>query len=97
MVDAVKRDILNLYEDDFRKIDQTGKLSLLFDSIPAELNKNASRYQVSSVLANERADSILEEIAQLESLNCSWQIPVCLPPLCLKIGISLKTVSTKSC
>lgn len=65
MVDAVKRDILNLYEDDFRKIDQTGKLSLLFDSIPAELNKNASRYQVSSVLANERADSILEEIAQL--------------------------------
>ena len=50
MVDAVKRDILNLYEDDFRKIDATGKISLLFDSIPAELNKNASRYQVSSVL-----------------------------------------------
>ena len=66
MVDAVKRDILNLYEDDFRKIDATGKISLLFDSIPAELNKNASRYQVSSVLANERADSILELIAEMK-------------------------------
>lgn len=29
-VDEVKRDILNLYEDDFRKIDPTGKLSMLF-------------------------------------------------------------------
>ena len=43
-VDAVKRDILSLYQDDFHKIDSTGRLSLLFDSIPAELNKNASRY-----------------------------------------------------
>lgn len=34
-VDTIKRDILNLYEDDFKKIDSTGKLSLLFDAIPA--------------------------------------------------------------
>lgn len=66
MVDAVKRDILNLYEDDFRKIDGTGRISMLFDAIPAQLNKNASRYQVSSVLANERADSILELIAEMK-------------------------------
>ena len=59
-VDTIKRDILNLYEDDFKKIDSTGKLSLLFDAIPAQLNKNAARYQVSSILANDRADSILE-------------------------------------
>lgn len=66
LVDQVKRDILNLYEDDFRKIDPTGRISMLFDAIPAELNKNASRYQVSSVLGNERADSILELIAELK-------------------------------
>lgn len=65
-VDEVKRDILRLYEDDFKKIDPTGRISLLFDSIPAQLNKNASRYQVSSVLKNERADSILELIAQMQ-------------------------------
>ena len=66
MVDMVKRDILNLYEDDFRKIDSTGRISMLFDGIPAELNKNASRYQVSSILLNERADNILELIAELK-------------------------------
>ncbi|MBR1814031.1 MAG: ATP-binding protein [Lachnospiraceae bacterium] len=66
MVDAVKRDILSLYEDDFRKIDPTGKISLLFEAIPAQLANNASRFQVSSVLENLRAGDILELIAQME-------------------------------
>ena len=65
-VDEVKRDILNLYKEDFMKIDSTGKTSLLFDAIPAELNKNASRYQVSSVIEGVRADSVLELIAQMK-------------------------------
>ena len=65
-VDQIKRDILNLYEDDFKKIDPTGTLSSLFDAIPAQLNKNASRYQVSSVLNGERAENILESIAELK-------------------------------
>lgn len=65
-VDAVKRDILKLYTDDFIKIDPTGKASMLFDAIPAQLNKNAARYQVSSVLSDERADSLLELIAEMK-------------------------------
>lgn len=64
-VDAVKRDILKLYEDDFKKIDSTGRMSLLYDAIPAQLNTNASRYQVSSVLEGERAENILELIADM--------------------------------
>lgn len=65
-VDVVKRDILTLYEDDFKKIDSTGRLSLLFDSIPAQLNTNASRYQTSAVLGTESSDKILELIAELK-------------------------------
>lgn len=65
-VDEVKRDILNLYKEDFMKIDSTGKISILFDAIPAELNKNASRYQVSSVIDGVRADAVLELIAQMK-------------------------------
>lgn len=64
-VDEVKRDIIQLYVDDFKKIDSTGKMSLLFDAIPAQLNTNASRYQVSSVLEGERAEKILELIADM--------------------------------
>lgn len=65
VVDDVKRDIIALYEEDFHKISPSGALSLLFDAIPAQLSKKASRYQVSSVLANRKASDILEEIAEL--------------------------------
>ena len=54
-----------LTTNNFRKIDPTGRISLLFDSIPAQLNKNASRYQVSSVLPNSRAGDILKLITEL--------------------------------
>ena len=65
-VDEVKRDILNLYENDFAKIDPTGRLAMLFDAIPAQLSKNAARYQTSSVLNGEKPDKILELIAELK-------------------------------
>ncbi len=58
-VDEVKRSILELYQDDFRKIDKTGRASLMFKSIPSELAKNASRYQISSVIPNEKQDRVL--------------------------------------
>ncbi len=66
-VDMIKRDILNLYEDDFHKIDPTGRISQLFDAIPAQLSKHASKYQISNVLDNQRTnDTILNLIAELK-------------------------------
>ncbi|PWJ59714.1 MULTISPECIES: ATP-binding protein [unclassified Fibrobacter] len=64
-VDYVKRGILKLYQDDFFKLDETGRITDLFKNIPAQLNKNARRYQVSSVLPNERADSIAPLLSML--------------------------------
>lgn len=64
-VDNIKRDILKLYEDDFYKIDSTGKLSRLFDAIPAQLNKNAARYTISSVIPSLRPANSLDLIAEL--------------------------------
>lgn len=65
-VDQVKRSILELYQDDFRKIDTTGRASLMFSAIPSELAKNASRYQVSSVIPNEKQDRVLGIIADMK-------------------------------
>ncbi len=64
-VDQIKRNILQLYEDDFYKIDPTGRLSQLFDAIPAQLNKNTSRYAVSSVLPSLRPSNSLSLISEL--------------------------------
>lgn len=65
-VDRVKRSILELYQDDFRKIDPTARASLLFSAIPSELTKNASRYQVSSVLPNTKPDRILGIVGDMK-------------------------------
>ena len=65
-VDRVKRNIIQLYEDDFYKIDSSGRLSMLFDAIPAQLNSNASRYQVASAIgSNTNSDKILQLISEL--------------------------------
>ena len=76
-VDNTKREILDLYDSDFMKIDDSGKLSMLFNAIPAELNKNASRYQVSSVIENGKADRLTEYIADLResmTVNMAYHV-----------------------
>ena len=66
-VDAKKREIIELYLDDFLKIDPSGKVSRLFSAIPSELSKNASRYQVTSVLGrSEDRNSMAEHLRELE-------------------------------
>lgn len=66
-VDTKKREILELYLDDFEKIDPTGKIPTLFKSIPSQLTGNASRYKVKSALGrSEDADKMAEMIREME-------------------------------
>ena len=60
-VDEVKREIIDLYEEDFTKIDGTGLAGDIYDAIPASLSGNASRY----VLANAREGTRSEQMRQL--------------------------------
>ena len=74
-VDLIKRDILQLYDDDFYKIDSTGKASQLFAAIPGQLSGNAMRYQVSSVLENqdaERMGSLVADMADSMVVNIAY-------------------------
>lgn len=64
-VDKVKREILELYSDDFRKIDATGRASMIFNSIPAELSRNMLRYKVGSVIENARPSRMGELFADI--------------------------------
>ncbi|MCI2048724.1 MAG: AAA family ATPase [Lachnospiraceae bacterium] len=65
-VDDVKREIISLYEEDFGKIDPSGYLTQLFDSIPAELNKNRSRYISSRVIGRRRKETVRELISRMK-------------------------------
>lgn len=76
IVDKTKRDIIQLYEDDFMKLDQSGRLSMLFDAIPSELNKNTSRYQISSVIGGNTSTStenqLVAELKDSRTINISY-------------------------
>ena len=67
-VDDIKRDIINLYEDDFRKIDSTGRLVLLFEAIPSQLNKNTKGFQTKKILNSYKTEdtTILSLISELK-------------------------------
>ncbi len=54
MIDQVKRQIINLYEEDFKKIDSSGRLSAMYQAIPAQLSKDAKRYRISSALGRRK-------------------------------------------
>ncbi len=66
-VDRVKRDILLLYMEDFLKIDNLGRLSKLFMAIPAQLNRNVSRYYPTGVVGNVETEKLSELLFELEN------------------------------
>ncbi len=66
MVDQVKRSIIQLYYDDFMKIDPSGKLGKLFMAIPSQLSRGVLRYYVNNVVGNVDADSRKEMLVNLE-------------------------------
>lgn len=61
-VDAKKREIIELYIDDFQKIDPSGKISKLFSAIPAQLSKNACRYQQRSIVGRGYSNGDIAEL-----------------------------------
>ncbi len=66
VVDHAKRLILDLYDEDFSKIDPTGKAARIFAAIPAQLNSNASRYQISRVIPGSHAEDFIQLISKME-------------------------------
>lgn len=69
-VDKKKRDILKLYFEDFNKIDPSGKAEMMFKAIPAQLTGNAKRFQVSSVLKDDRVDTVAEIVSEMKASMC---------------------------
>lgn len=67
VVDEVKREIVDLYEEDFVKIDGTGLAGDIYDTIPANLSNNASRYVLSNAREGTRGSHVRELIPDMLS------------------------------
>ena len=66
-VDETKREIVDLYEEDFIKIDGTGLAGDIYDAIPANLSGNASRYVLSNAREGTRSEQVRELIPDMLS------------------------------
>lgn len=64
-IDRVKRGILKLYEEDFYKIDDSGRLSKMYNSIPGQLESNKNRYVISSATGKRMTARDKEIFSQL--------------------------------
>lgn len=55
MIDQVKRQIIYLYEEDFKKIDASGRLSAMYHAIPAQLSRDFRRYRISTAVGKKKS------------------------------------------
>ena len=85
-VDQIKRDIIKLYLDDFRKIDPTGRVEKLFLNIPAQLSNNVSRYMPYQAIGEVKGDKMLEFLNDLEDSKTVLMCYRCNDP---NVGMSL--------
>ena len=53
-IDQIKRQIIGLYEEDFKKIDPSGRLSAMYHSIPSQLLKDTRRYRISAATGKRK-------------------------------------------
>ncbi len=75
LVDETKRRIIELYEDDFFKIDESGLASEIYDSIPASLTSNASRYIFSNAkngIRGTQIEKILPDLLSSYTVNIAY-------------------------
>lgn len=57
-IDLVKRQIISLYEDDFKKIDPSGRVSALYHSIPSQLAKGSKNIESLPRLRKEVVEKV---------------------------------------
>ncbi len=66
MVDLTKRGIIKIYQDDFQKLDSSGRLETLFMEIPSQLSQNSNRYKPYAVLGDVDENKLAELLKDLE-------------------------------
>lgn len=64
-IDAIKRKIIDLYEEDFQKIDASGKVAQMFENIPSQLALNLHKYRIARATKKRKTAKDGERMADL--------------------------------
>ena len=64
-VDEVKRDIINLYIDDLKKLDPSGRLSAIYSAVPSQLSLKRKRFTVTAATGKQKTSKDAERLFEL--------------------------------
>ena len=64
-IDKIKRGIIDLYIDDFKKIDDSGLIGMMYKSIPSQLATQKKRYVISRATKKRKTNKDIERFSDL--------------------------------
>lgn len=73
-IDFVKREIIKLYKDDFKKIDSSGRVAAIYDAVPAQLAAKKHYFTLSSATGKRKTK---EDVELLYDLLDSKTVMIC--------------------
>ena len=84
-IDIIKKNIINLYKDDLMKIDKSGRLSKMFESIPAQLVSKRNKFSFGYGLNKKvkKDDERLYDLIDSKIVNCCYKLVDVSPSLSL--------------
>lgn len=84
-IDHIKKGIINLYEEDLKKIDKSGRLSKMYETIPAQLVAKKNRFSFGYGLGKKtkKDDERLFDLLDSKIVNCCYRVNDISPSLSL--------------
>ncbi len=76
-IDTIKRGIINLYKEDFMKIDPSGRVSAIFDSIPSQLASKKKRFVLSRATgkrSTNKDEELLHDLLNSKTVVCCYEV-----------------------
>ncbi len=74
-VDFTKREIISLYEDDFKKIDSSGRIFSMYKSVPAQLASGKKKYSINTAIGkrkNQKSEEMLYDLIDSKTINIAY-------------------------
>ena len=76
-IDRVKKEIIELYKEDFRKIDPSGRISMMYDSIPSQLALGKSKFILSSAInkkITKKDEKLLYDLIESKTILICYNV-----------------------
>lgn len=89
-IDQIKRNIIRLYSDDLRKIDPSGRLSRIYESVPAQLASSRNKFSLRQAIKSRKSSKDEERLFDLidsKIINICNQVTE--PSLSMNLSVDL--------